>query len=1490
MREGPRRTRRSRWLVALLAAVVLVCGLAPVRAWAADGAVYVSNTGKDEAGDGSQGNPYATLAKAVEAAEDGDTIYVMSDLTMTSPARFWNKHLTIRSQGDSPVTVTRGDTMAVVSDRARANYNSAMLEVNVTGGTASLTLENIVFDDAGKHVGKYYIQADSEGDGETAFGDLSAIPNIEIVQDAMVATYEGAADVTLGEGAVLKNYGGVSAVRLAGGKMTMLSGSKICDDTVTDRTQGEIIPDETLDYSIADLYGPAGAIWMQGGTLVMEKGSEISGIVGRSIFNEGGTATINGSIHGMVADPHASQGDKSDFWHGNNGAAIYLRSGASATLGSTGVIDGEGKNPGATSIAVTADTIDEELVHCTFTTNPGSVIKGIADSTVIDVSGTAYLNGEITGLIGSGHAIVAQSSTNHYVRIGETASISNNECNYGVIYTQGSNGVIDLYGKMNDNVSRDRGGAIVLANNGSHVEVNMYPGAEMCRNVSWQTGGAIMVSCGTFTMHGGTIADNISGAGDVGESDQVGGGVFVRRGGQFIMNGGEITNNSAVGFGGNVAVILEDYNSSISYIELNGGSISGGMMNSEVLEADGEYSASGGTSNDITVLNGGFGKTDRYLRFGSSLELANQNVYMQKYDLTLKGLPYDVKVGNPSTEAESTIATELGAYELTKVVGSFWFESNRSVQSFTVGGLNYDQNKPLFAAMVKTGADGLPLVDADVKLQAVVPDGNDDVRVVLDEYSETGYAVSFVQQNDDADGIVSVIPADMTVYMGGDEGYEGVGDSGSTSLPHPMFQVVAPSSVDVTKLTFRNEGSGNAWKLVPVEMLDQASGVTFYRFDPVAPTTTPVRVEFNDGTGAVDEDAFDIIQVGDLYKEFSIGIYAGETSGKVQATEPVDTGTGASTEKIYNVVAGSGLLTVRAVSDSTNDSVVSPVRASAPKADDTAAAVAVATSSTTYTLNDTGVKLPSDAAPSLLFDEIITSDGVARDEALVSAVDEELGAVDDSHIRLYDLRYLDLIDANNGNAWITSSEGVDIYWAYPEGTDESTSFSLLHFKGLHRDGNLSGFDVSDVASIDPETIEIGDANKTEYGIYFHVDKGGFSPFALVWEADARTITASAGANGTISPSGTIKVPLGSDQTFTITPNQGYEIADVRVDGKSVGAVGTYTFTDVQEGHTIEATFKSTSGGGGPVTPSETYNITSSAGEGGSISPSGTHEYAAGSDVSFSISPDEGYTVGSVTVDGVNVGQRTSYTFADLDADHTISVTFMPGSAPADPDDTGVSDWLQAGDHIAFLHGYGDGSGTFGPENDMTRAEVAQMFYNLLLDKSRGDVPVAFEDIPEGAYYEEAVLTLASRGIVNGTSPETYEPNRPITRAEFVAIAMRFSNGEFEGENTFVDVPEDAWYRDYVVGATGFGWIVGYQDGSRRFGPEDTITRGQATMVTNRMLGRVADGAWIVAHLDDVKTFVDLGQDHYAFFDVVEATNAHDYERDGHYESWTGLVK
>ena len=145
-----------------------------------------------------------------------------------------------------------------------------------------------------------------------------------------------------------------------------------------------------------------------------------------------------------------------------------------------------------------------------------------------------------------------------------------------------------------------------------------------------------------------------------------------------------------------------------------------------------------------------------------------------------------------------------------------------------------------------------------------------------------------------------------------------------------------------------------------------------------------------------------------------------------------------------------------------------------------------------------------------------------------------------------------------------------------------------------------------------------------------------------------TITASAGTGGTITPSGAIGVVSGGSQTFTIGANSGYVISSVTVDGTSVGAVGTYTFSNVTANHTIAAAF-SASGG--------SYTITASAGSGGAISPSGANSEAAGSTPTFTITPNSGYHVAGVTVDGTAVGALTTYTFLPVAANHTIAATF-----------------------------------------------------------------------------------------------------------------------------------------------------------------------------------------------------------------------------------------
>jgi len=134
--------------------------------------------------------------------------------------------------------------------------------------------------------------------------------------------------------------------------------------------------------------------------------------------------------------------------------------------------------------------------------------------------------------------------------------------------------------------------------------------------------------------------------------------------------------------------------------------------------------------------------------------------------------------------------------------------------------------------------------------------------------------------------------------------------------------------------------------------------------------------------------------------------------------------------------------------------------------------------------------------------------------------------------------------------------------------------------------------------------------------------------------------------GSISPSETVKAEMGTDCSFTISPDQGYKISDVKVDGVSVGAVSSYTFTSVSSDHKIEVSFEKI-----------TFNVIASAGMGGTISPSGTSTVDFGGSKSFTITPSYGYKISNVKVDGKSIGPVSLYTFTNITSDHTIEATF-----------------------------------------------------------------------------------------------------------------------------------------------------------------------------------------------------------------------------------------
>ncbi len=219
--------------------------------------------------------------------------------------------------------------------------------------------------------------------------------------------------------------------------------------------------------------------------------------------------------------------------------------------------------------------------------------------------------------------------------------------------------------------------------------------------------------------------------------------------------------------------------------------------------------------------------------------------------------------------------------------------------------------------------------------------------------------------------------------------------------------------------------------------------------------------------------------------------------------------------------------------------------------------------------------------------------------------------------------------------------------------------------------------------------------------------------------------------------------------------------------------------------------------------------------------------------------------------------------------------------------------LNTEDHVAYIIGYADD--TVRPENNITRAEVATIFFRLLTDSSREFYWTQkndYSDVNRGDWFNNAVSTLSNAGIITGYPDGTFRPNAPITRAEFAAIAARFSDVAYSGKNTFSDVPDTHWAARFITLAEHLGWVAGYPDGT--FRPDKAITRAEAMTLINRVLERAVDEKHM---LPNMVTWIDNKPGTWYYEAVQEATNSHEYTRltsvvsklDFFYENWTRIL-
>ena len=374
-----------------------------------------------------------------------------------------------------------------------------------------------------------------------------------------------------------------------------------------------------------------------------------------------------------------------------------------------------------------------------------------------------------------------------------------------------------------------------------------------------------------------------------------------------------------------------------------------------------------------------------------------------------------------------------------------------------------------------------------------------------------------------------------------------------------------------------------------------------------------------------------------------------------------------------------------------------------------------------------------------------------------------------------------------------------------------------------------------------------------------------------------TLTGMTGNTGTATISGS-----------TASANSGYSFTNwtntAGLSAVTSATLGAQTFT-AQGGSTYTFTANFTSSGG------------SDPGTGGSESKpylrfdsNGGTEFDPidenGRDFSINVYHDEKY--------GDHIPTRPGYRFTGwyntntlrtrIDEDDILRVTSYR-TVFAGWEETSVPGMLNGDDHYAYIQGYSDG--TVRPNANITRAQVATIFFRLLDEDVRDDNLTTyntFPDVDEDYWANTAISTMASLGVINGRNSGLFDPDAYITRAEFAAICARFDDSGVDGITTFTDTVGH-WAEDEISRAAALGWIQGYSDGT--FRPNQYITRAQAVTMINRVLCRLPEDTDDL--LSGMNTWTDCHEDDWFYLAIQEATNSHDFvAKDRVYESWTDL--
>ena len=709
-------------------------------------------------------------------------------------------------------------------------------------------------------------------------------------------------------------------------------------------------------------------------------------------------------------------------------------------------------------------------------------------------------------------------------------------------------------------------------------------------------------------------------------------------------------------------------------------------------------------------------------------------------------------------------------------------------------------------------------------------------------------------------GPVTITPVDMTLYIGGSSDYwEDVDGThlpdADSGIPAPHFYVESSEipAEHLAGVTFHGtgaDGTEKSWKLAPYggEGGQQAIGEDGRKVWDIVSADPATAADasclyFADEACTIPASTDNI--AGNHFTHLYAAISTSDASGAG------NTGLYAEVNgQKYALRYGVGTLTVRSVTNDatggepyTFDAVHSAHSTVEAAAGDTAAAETatdggsnagvVAPAGTKYTVNGhENWAMVGDEQPSILFDDVLSSyelDGGAESEVgqtmLEKAVIDNADALglDNPNDRQYESKYFDLVDAGDGNVWVKADRQLVIYWPYPDGITYETAGSY-------------DFDVFHFTGLHREYTTNGEVQ------------------AMVNQAAANINNEKGGA--------------ASNKTLSL------QVEEVVLTEHGIQLIvdqDRYGFSPF----VLSWAKKDTGGGdhGGGDHGGTTYYTLRYESNGGTKYDS--ERYRRNTLVELDKQPvREGYTFTGWYAD-------KALTEPIDDIRMTANKTVYAGW-----EKTGVPDRLNGDDHFAYIIGRDDG--LVHPEATITRAEVATIFFRLLTDEVRAEYLTEtspFHDVAPDAWYATAVATMEAMGIVEGRAPAVFDPEAPITRGEFAAIAARFDSAPYDGADRFTDIGGH-WAAEYINQAAVKGWVEGQPDGS--FAPDRSISRAEAMTLVNRVLGRLPETADDL--LDGMITWPDNPPDAWYYLAVQEATNSHDYGRkaDTVHETWTGL--